>query len=77
MSISQPALLLAYLEKHGNVTQLVAFVELGICRLSERVRELERLGYVIQHEWVTVPTRTAHARVVRYSLISEPERLTA
>lgn len=34
--------LLAYLKKHRKgITQLEAFTALGICRLSERVRELE------------------------------------
>jgi hypothetical protein len=62
--------LLNHLETKGGVTQLDAFTELGICRLSERVREIERLGYVIAHEKVKVPTRDGRpATVVRYSLV--------
>lgn len=77
MSISQPALLLAHLSNHGSITQMEAFIALGVTRLSERVRDLERLGYVIRHDWVTVPSRTGHARVVRYSLIKEPASMAA
>lgn len=66
--------LLAYLQTHAGITQLEAFNTLGCCRLSERVRDLERLGYVIEHR----PEKTqGGARVVRYLLISEPERVAA
>ena len=63
--MTQNARLLNYLESHDGVTQLEAFNGLGCCRLSERVRELERQGFLISHE----PERTAGgARVVRYRL---------
>jgi len=64
--MTQNARLLNWLETHDEgVTQLEAFNSLSCCRLSERVRELERLGYLIEHE----PERTvAGARVVRYRL---------
>ena len=63
--MTQNARLLNYLETHDGVTQLDAFNALGCCRLSERVRELERLGFLIEHE----PERTAGgARVIRYRL---------
>ena len=68
--MTQNARLLAYLEIHPEgITQLEAFNTLGCCRLSERIRELERLGMNISHVPVEVPTRdgkTAH--VVRYVL---------
>ena len=67
-SMSQNTRLLEYL-KRSDVTQLQAFSELGICRLSERVRELERQGHVIEHKMVEVPTREGTARVTRYRLI--------
>ena len=65
--MSQCAKLLAYLESHDEgITQLEAFNTLGCCRLSERCRELERLGILIDH----VPERTAGgARVIRYRLL--------
>ena len=66
--MTQLARLLNHLEAHGSITQLEAFTAIGACRLSERVRELERLGYIIDHEWITVPTRDKPAHVVRYTL---------
>ena len=63
--IGQLARLLTYLQEHDGITQLEAFYALGICRLSERVRELERLRYSINH----TPERTVSgARVIRYRL---------
>lgn len=68
--MSQNAKLLVYLETHDGLTQLEAFNALGICRLSERVREItplvERMGQLIDHD----PERTASgARVIRYRLL--------
>ena len=63
--MTQKTKLLTWLESHDGVTQLEAFNGLGCCRLSERGRELERLGFLISHE----PERTTSgARVVRYRL---------
>lgn len=63
---SQLARLLNYLERHDSgITQLEAFNTLGICRLSERCRELEKRGFLIDHQ----PEKTSGgARVVRYKL---------
>ena len=62
---TQNAKLLNYLESHDGITQLESFNALGICRLSERIRELERHDILIEHE----PEKTtAGARVMRYRL---------
>ncbi len=62
---SQNAKLLRYLEANPNgLSQLEAFNTLGICRLSERIRELERLGFTIDH----IPEHTEKARFIRYRL---------
>ena len=68
--MTQNARLLNFLETHPEgITQLEAFNTLGICRLSERCRELESLDYVLEHR----PEKTSGgARVVRYVLISLP-----
>jgi hypothetical protein len=71
--MSQNARLTSYLQRN-SVTQLEAFSALGICRLSERIRELERLGWVIRHDRVQVPTRDKPAYVTRYTLVAEPQR---
>lgn len=63
--MTQNARLLNYLETHDGITQLESFNTLGCCRLSERVRELEHLGFVIDHD----PEKTPNGHhVVRYRL---------
>ena len=68
--MTQLARLLNHLEQRGPITQLEAFNALGVCRLSERVRELESRGYLIEHEdGVEVLDRFGHkCRVTRYRL---------
>lgn len=66
--MNQKQRVLNYL-KTGELTQLEAFNRLGCCRLSERIRELEADGYLIEHLSVKVPTREGMARVTRYRLI--------
>lgn len=66
-AMTQNAKLLSYLERNPNgITQLESFNTLGICRLSERVRELERLGYLIAH---TREKTSGGAYVTRYKLL--------
>ena len=43
--VGQLARLLTYLQRHSSITTLEASDNLRICRLSERIRELQRLGY--------------------------------
>ena len=64
--MTQNARILNWLESHDEgITTLEASDNLRICRLSERIREIERLGFLIDHE----PERTANgARVIRYRL---------
>ena len=69
--MNQLARLLNHLEQRGPITQLDAFNALGICRLSERVRELEARGYVIEHTMIAAPTRNGTAHVMQYHLISD------
>lgn len=73
--MTQKARLLGYLQSHPEgITTLVAFGTMGICRLSERVRELEALDYVIQHTPIEVLTRNGVAHVMSYRLVSEPDK---
>jgi hypothetical protein len=79
MKKTQNQRLLAYLKKHRKgITQLEAFTALGICRLSERVRELEltlwsnQFGGPVLEKWPAI-TRTREtapsgATVTRYKL---------
>ena len=70
--MTQNARLLNYLETHPNgITTLEAMQHLKILRLSQRVIELERLGYSISH----TPEHTENgARVIRYKLITGESR---
>ena len=69
--MTQNGRLLNYLETHSNgITQLESFNTLGIARLSERIRELEALGYRISH---TPEVTSTGARVIRYRLLKAGE----
>ena len=55
--------LLDYLSTHDGISTLEAMERLRICRLSERIRELEK-EYVIDHD----PESTDNAHFIRYRL---------
>ena len=56
--------------RQGPVTTLDMIIKLGILRGSERVRELQDMGFRIKHEMVERKNRKGKAcRVARYSLI--------
>lgn len=62
----QNARLLNFLETHDEgITTLEAMEKLRICRLSERCRELEAMGYLIEHE----RDSSVNAHFVRYKLL--------
>ena len=68
--MSQNGKLLAYLERHGSISTREAMHNLEIYRVSERIRELERLGFVFNHK---AETTDSGARIMRYVLVSQPE----
>ena len=56
--------------QQGPVTTLEAITKLGILRASQRVIELEEMGFRIKHEMVERKNRKGKAcRVARYTLI--------
>ena len=56
--------------QQGPVTTLEAITKIGCLRCSERVRELEDMGFRIKHEIVERKNRKGKAcRVARYTLI--------
>ena len=58
--------LLNWLESHDEgISTLEAMEKLRICRLSERIREIERLGFLIDHE----RDSSLNAHFVRYRLV--------
>lgn len=64
----QCQLILDHLRRGNGITTLQAMRDFGCCRLSERIREIEREGWVILHN----PIRTESGkRVMRYSLVGK------
>ena len=65
--MNQHQLILDYIEEHGSITTMEAFLNLGITKLSTRVSELIRRGVKITKATVTVPDRRGKlCRVTRY-----------
>ena len=51
------------------LTTLIAMRELGVCRLSERIWEIQQVRIrKIKREWQTVKTRYGKTRVMGYRL---------
>ena len=68
--MTQLSRLMTHLELHDGVTTLEA-MHLGICRLSERIRELEAL----QYHFTRSKEKTANgATVVRYRLSADAQK---
>jgi Helix-turn-helix domain len=63
-----------YFRRHSRLTQHQATIELGIMRLSERIRELEAKGWVFLHNRIEVPTRYTKAFVTQYVFLQRPKR---
>ena len=71
---TQLAELEKYFRRNSRLTQHQATIELGIMRLSERIRELEAQGWVFLHNRIEVPTRYTNARVCQYVLLQRPKK---
>lgn len=69
MAKTQVEKVVDYIDKHGSITSLEAYVELGITQLGARIWELEnRGGYRIKHEPKTVTNRNGDKiRDIAYS----------
>jgi hypothetical protein len=69
MAINQCSAIIEYIREHGSITQHEAD-GIGITRLPSRIFDLKKLGFTINYEWVTVPTRYGNGktRVKRYML---------
>ena len=61
---SQNDRLLGWLKSQDGITTLEAMQHLKICRLSERIRELEKRGYT----FTRTTEHTEHAVFTRYRL---------
>lgn len=67
---TQKVRLLNYLKKYSGITTFQAMNSLSILRLSERIRELQSDGIVIQKHIVDVNNQFGEkCRVMKYSLV--------
>lgn len=63
-----------YIKKHGSITTLDAYNDLGITKLTTRISEMRRMGMTIIGERITVKNRyDEECSVNRYTLIEEAE----
>lgn len=67
---TQKQLVLNHLRTRGSITTLIATRRYLCFRLSERIRELERDGYVINH----TPVEKNGRRYMAYSLVEGRKR---
>ncbi len=63
MKGSKPRIL-AYINKNGSITSMEAFKDLGITRLSARIKELREMGYDIRT--VMMESENRYSEPVRY-----------
>ena len=69
---SQNQRILAYMNEFGSITPLDAMRDLGVYRLTSRVYDLRKLGYMIVDDWVEVSNRWGEkTRVKSYRLEEE------
>lgn len=62
---TQKSQVLNHMRMHGSITTMIAFKRYGICRLSERIRELEAEAHLINHTRITRGGKS----FVAYSLV--------
>lgn len=62
---TQKSQVLRHLQSRGSLTTMTAFAKYRITRVSERIRELEREGHLINHAWI----ERGGKRYVAYSLV--------
>lgn len=66
---TQAQRVLDYIDRFGSITQYEAMQDLGIMRLASRVSELNKSGYNIRGEMITVKNRFGeNCSVKRYSM---------
>jgi hypothetical protein len=68
--LTQKQLVLSHLRNRGSITTLIATKRYLCFRLSERVRELERDGFLINH----APIHKNGRRYMSYSLVEGRKR---
>ena len=67
--ITQCDRIIEYMKKHGSITQLEAYLDIGCWRLASRISDLKNQGYPIKREMATVNNRYGEkVLIARYSL---------
>lgn len=70
MKVSQCDRIVEYMRKHGTITQLEAYLDIGCWRLASRICDLKRKGYRIKTETAYVKNRYGEeVPVAKYSLM--------
>lgn len=69
MKTSQCERIVEYMNKHGSITQLQAYLDIGCWRLASRISDLRKRGYAIKREMIKVKNRYGESvPVAKYSL---------
>lgn len=67
--LTQCERIVEYMQKHGSITQLQAYIDIGCIRLPSRIHDLKKRGYAIRTETVRVKKRDGgFAPIAKYSL---------
>ena len=67
MKTTQCEKIVEYMKKHGSITQLDAFLDIGCWRLASRICDLRKQGYNIKRDMITVKNRDKEdVQVARY-----------
>lgn len=70
MKTSQCDKIIDYMQKHGGITQLDAYLDIGCWRLASRISDLKNRGYAIKREMIKVKNRYGESvPVAKYSLL--------
>ena len=70
MRTSQCEKIIDYMQKHGGITQLDAYLDIGCWRLASRISDLKKRGYPIKREMIKVQNRYGESvPVAKYSLL--------
>ena len=69
MKTTQCEKILDYMQEHGGITQLDAYLDIGCWRLASRISDLKKRGYPIKREIIKVQNRYGESvAVAKYSL---------
>ena len=63
--------IIEYIKRHGSITPMEAFMELGITKLATRISELKRCGYKFEQEYIKSKNRYGEeVHYMQYKLVA-------